>query len=160
MLSFILNWIGIGADYLASGLLFFGGATLAFYVAVAFPIPVVAPIVKWVGYVLMVLGVIFGFFSYGKSVGAADCYAAWRKADLQFQTDRQNQETAAANVASATATAQAQALAKQNDDLQKQIQNYQSKVAKAGSCRMSTIDDDRRLCNLLGNGAAGCKGSK
>ncbi|WP_213775134.1 hypothetical protein [Bradyrhizobium sp. dw_78] len=159
MLSFILDWIGISADYLVSGLFFVGGGFLAFYLGLIAPAPF-SSVVKWIGYVLMIIGVVFGFFSYGRSVGAADCYAAWHKADVAFEAAKQNQEANAGNVAASTAAAQAQTLTKQNDDLQKQIQKYQSSISPTATCRLATVDDDRRMCHLVGNGAAGCKNSK
>lgn len=160
MTSFILSWLGISADYLLSGILFFGGAFLSFYVGVVFAIPVVSSLVKWIGYVLMIIGIGFGFYSYGKSVGAADCYSAWHQADVAFDVAKQNQETTAGNVANKTATDQAQQLAQQYDDYQKQISKYQSTISPTATCRLPTVDDDRRMCNIVGNGVAGCKNSK
>lgn len=159
MLHFILDWIGISVDYLIAAAFFFGGGALLYFGTV-FAVPVVSSLVKYVAYVLMIIGVVFGFFSYGKSVGAADCYAAWHQADVAMADAKQKQETDAQTVASQTASAFEKKLADQGESFKKQIAQYESKISKADNCRSATVDDNRRLCNIVGDGIPGCENSK
>lgn len=157
MTAFILSWLGISVDYLISAALFVGGGAAVYF---GITIPLLGGILRWIGYLLMLAGIVFGAFSYGKSVGAVDCYSAWHQADIAAQTARQNQEANASDIAEKTATELANKLAQQNNDYQKQISQYQSTIAPTATCRLPTVDDDRRMCDIIGNNSPGCTNSK
>lgn len=160
MLGSIWQWIGIGAGYALAVALVVVGGYLAIYLG-ANPLNPFSKLFRYVGFLLIAAGIVTASYNYGKSVGAADCEAAWKAKDYDAAIARLKQEADAKALAAETAAKQAQDLAAQNDDQQKQIAQYQMAVSAAAvGCRISTSDDDRRMCELTGDAAPGCQPAK
>jgi hypothetical protein len=160
MIDLILERLGIGFDYLIAVALIVAGLYLALVLANSPAVALFSKALRYVGAVLVALGIAVGCIAYGKSVGAADIEAAWKAKNYEAQVARLKQEAAAKQIAADTAAAQADQLAKDNDAKQQLIAKYEAALAASPTCRRSSDDDDRMLCDVIGGAAAGCKHPK
>lgn len=158
--------LGIGVDYLIAAGMVAAGIYLAamFNLAATNPLSWLLTPLRYVGYALVVAGVAFGYGSFRESVGAAKCESAWKEKNLEQQVATLQRDLAAANLAAGLKAAEADSLAKQKQDSDDQITQWQdytnSLSSSLSACRRATADDDRRLCAIIGNRAAGCKPAK
>lgn len=161
-LNFALQWIGIGVEYLIAIALIVGGL----YIAILFSINSASPLawllkpLKIAGYVMAIVGLSIGLIAYGKTVGAADCQKRWQAANLQAQIDAAKRDVDIQKTAADLAKKQSEELATQNDELQRKVADYENATSNTPDCRRANPDDIRRLCAIIGNGAAGCPRSK
>lgn len=156
------HWLGLGLDYIVAGLFIAAGIYLAvfFNVAATNPLFWLLHPARYVGYALIGLGLVMGAVTYGKSVGAAECNAAWREKNLESKIARLEQERDAKAAAAKSAADNLQKIATEKETADEKVADYQTSIARlAGElavCRRASADDDRRLCAILGPGAAGC----
>ena len=156
MIEAILHGLSIGWGYVSALGLVVGGIYLGF-VLPANPIAVpFARLLRFVGVVMIAVGVGFGMYTLGRSNGAANCQAEWKNKNLEAEIARLKQEAAAKQLAADLAGRQAAVLADANADLQTKVNDYANSLRNADACRRSTRDDDRRLCDITGQSAAGC----
>jgi hypothetical protein len=152
-----LEWLSLLGWYVISIAELGGGGYLALFIAGVNPF---AKPLRYVGFVLIAAGLITGAFTFGRQIGGGIVEAAWQQKDYESQIAALKRDMDAKQVAADTAAAQAQQLASQNDDLQKQVSDYQDAAAHFDARRRATADDVRRLCNIVGNSAPGCQHSK
>lgn len=173
MLSFFVReWFGVTFDYALAGLAVAIGIALAFGLPAALTATGIPPWLqkllgvllvplRYIGYALIALGLIKGAVTYGKGIGAADCIAASKVAALQQENASLKRDLDAAKSAAEFRRKEADELAAQNRDLDDKVTAYANYAAglstSLGSCRRATGDDDRRLCDIIGNAAPGCK---
>jgi hypothetical protein len=173
MLSWLVKeWIGITADYIIAGL------AVAIGIALAFGLPAAAAStglppwavkllgfllvpLRYIGYGLIALGLIKGAVTYGKTLGSADCQAAWQAKNYEQQIVNLKRDLAAQKSAAEFKAQEAKDLAAQKANADEQITAYANYAAglstSLSACRRATADDDRRLCDIIGNAAPGCK---
>lgn len=165
--SSFLSWLGIAVDYVIAGAMIAGGA----YLAVLFDLNITNPLywilrpLRWVGIGLVACGIILGSYTYGKSIGtvggAAACYKEWERKNYEAQIEKLKQEAETKALAAENAEKALNEIMNQADSLQKQVDEYADELKKfplsVADCRRATADDDRRLCQLTGNTAAGCE---
>jgi hypothetical protein len=145
--------IGIAPDYLIAGGMVGAGILICLLYRSS---------LRYVGYALVVAGLVFGYGSFRDSIGGATLIqqiATWKQQVAILQRD-----LAAAKLAAGLKAAEADALAKQkqdSDDKISQWQDYTNSLSDSlRDCRRASADDDRRLCAIIGNKAAGCKSAK
>ena len=152
----ILDWLSFARDYLAALGLVVAGIYVGFVLpASAFAAPF-ARLLRFLGVVLIALGVGLGTYTLGRSNGAADCRAEWKSKNLEAEIARLKQEASVKQLAADLANRQAAELADANADLQTKVNDYANSLRNADTCRRSTRDDDRRLCDITGQSATGC----
>lgn len=156
ILDLFSTWLSIGVGYFVAVVLIVGGGYLAMFLG-ANPLNPFAKPLRYIGLLMIAAGLILAAFNYGKATGAADCQAAWKQKNYEAQIARLKQEAEAKKIAAESSAQQAQQLASQKDDLEKQVAEYQVSVRDLAACRRATVDDDRRLCDIVGRSAAGCK---
>ena len=158
----ISMWLGIWLDYAIAALMIAGGVYLAilFDLASANPLYWLLKPLRWAGIGIACAGVLFGGYTYGKSVGAEAVTTEWKAKNLEAQIERQKQELQARDEATKKVKEALEQIAEQKNDLEKQVADYQQAVAQLPVCRRATDDDDRRVCDIIGNAAAGCKPAK
>lgn len=160
------EWLAIYADYLWALALIAAGIYLAFGLAPptgSLWSKLLKPL-RWIGYGLMIIGIALAAVTYGRSLGAAECEAAWKEKNYEARIARLEQERDAKNVAAdATATSLKQ-LATEKEEADGKVAEYQTDIARlsneVAACRRATADDDRRMCQILGASAAGCRNSR
>lgn len=168
MLSWLTSFsvshaLGIGVDYLIAAAMVAAGIYLAafFNLAAANPLAWLLRPLRYVGYALVVAGVAFGYGTYRESIGAAKCAAAWKEKNLELQIANLSRDLTAAKTAAEFRKAEAERYAAQKRDDDEKINAYASYTeglsASLISCRRASADDNRRLCAIVGNAAAGCK---
>lgn len=156
MLSlFGIGWnpFGLMLDYVLAIILCGGGLYLAFtYAEIKF--------LRFVGILLIALGVFTGAVAYGRTQGAKDCIAASKVARLREELAAKQRDLDAMTAAAKEKSDAAATLAAQKENADEQVAdwtNYANKLAKdVAACRRATRDDNKRLCNILGNAPAGC----
>lgn len=156
MIDAILNHLSIGWGYLSALAIVVAGIYLGFVLPAN---PVAAPftrLLRFLGTMLIAVGVGLSMYTLGRSNGAADCQAEWKAKNLEAQIARLKQEAAVKQLAADLAGRQAAELADANADLQTKVNDYAKSLRNADACRRSTRDDDRRLCDITGHSAAGC----
>lgn len=159
--SWLSFWLGIDLSYLISGLLIAGGIYVGFVLGTANILNPIGKLLRDIGIGMIVVGLLLAWGTYKESIGAADCEARWKAANYQAQIDRAKQETAAHELAAQVAAEHAHELELQNADQQNQLEDYRAQTEKLQTaCRLPTADDDRRMCQLTGNSAVGCKPAK
>jgi hypothetical protein len=162
-ISDIWTWIGIGAEYVVASAMIAGGVYLSafFNLAATNPLFWLLRPLRYVGYALIGVGIALAAVTYGKTLGAASCEAAWKRKNLEAEIGRLKQEAKAKEDAAALAASQAKELARQKQDADEQIAEYQTSTGRLetalAACRRATADDDRRLCAITGSSAAGCQ---
>lgn len=156
MLDLFWTWASIGGGYLIAILLIVGGGYLAFVLG-ANPLNPLTKTFHYLGMALMGIGSVIGAINYGKGEGATECQAAWKAKNYEAQIERLKQEAEAKKIAANFAADLADQLTRQNDDLQKQVVEYSDAASKFPVCRHASDDDDRRMCDLTGRSAPGCK---
>jgi len=159
------NLFGIGIDYIISAVMVVGGL----YLGAIFTLPPTNPVswilrpLRYVGYALVVCGAAYGYGTFRESTGAARCQAAWKQKNYELRLLNMQRDLAAQKAAAAEKAAEAEELAKQKQEADDRIQSYATYAAglsdSLSSCRRATPDDDRRLCDIIGNGAPGCRAS-
>lgn len=169
---FVREWFGITIDYVLAGLAVALGVALAFGLPDAITATGIPPWaqkllgillvpLRYIGYALIALGLIKGAVTYGKSIGAADCISAAKVAELQQQNASLQRDLDAAKAVVAFKKTEAAELAQQKQDADQKVADYgksiESLSAAVRDCRNATADDNRRLCDIIGNAAAGCK---
>jgi hypothetical protein len=163
----ILTWLGISIEYIIAFAMIAGGAYLAalFDLAATNPLYWLLRPIRWVGIGLVVAGIIFGSVTYGKTVGMLQGGAAvrqeWEQKNYEAQIAKLKQEAEIRQAAAENAEKAMNEIMNQADALQKQVNDYGEDIKSLpkilANCRLSTIDDDRRLCKLTGDTAVGCK---
>ena len=159
-------YLGIGVFYVLSAILIAGGAYLAvlFNLAAANPLYWLLRPLRWVGICLVGLGIILASYTYGKSTGAAVVMAEWKAKNLEAKLERAQQESKAQQAAAETAKKEVERLAAEKGNQDEQIAQYQTATEQLSkeiaACRRASSDDDRRVCGITGNSAAGCKNTK
>lgn len=156
MIDIILLWLGIGVGYAVAGAMIAGGLYLVFVLGTN-PVNPLGKTFRFAGFVLIGSGLVLGAASYGKSIGAASEAAAWKAKNYEAEIARLRLESAGRQLAAATSAAAAAKLTSENDDAQRKIAEYQAALGAGAACRLPTSDDDRRLCDIIGRSAAGCK---
>jgi xanthine/uracil permease len=156
-------WLGFAAEYAGAALLIAAGI----YLAVFFTVTETSPWARFlrplrvIGLVLIGIGIGLACITYGKTLGATECNAAWREKNYEARIDRLNQQIEAKTAAAAAAQGSLKAIASEKDKADADVADYQVAVARlesaVASCRRATADDDRRLCQILGPAAAGCR---
>ena len=159
-MNFILTWLDVGFDYLVAAVLIVAGLYLAIVLCTSPALALFSRAIRFAGLALIGAGLIIGAIAYGEANGARKCEEAWKAKKYEAQIDRLKQERDAKNIAAAAAAQEAQQLASQNDDMQKQLVEFQDAARSLPTCRRATVDDDRRLCAILGAAAAGCRPSR
>lgn len=169
------QWLVPTLDYLLAGLLVAGGVLLAFalptFVAanpeiwlVKFVAGPLVWLLKYVGYVLIVVGIGKAAIAYGETVGAANCAAAWRAKNYEATIANLKRDNDALQAAAKAKDDEARTLAKQKETTDAQISDYIQATSKLSAslaaCRRASADDDRRLCDILGGAARGCRASR
>jgi chromosome segregation ATPase len=148
------TWFGLAADYVVAGLLIAGGLYLALTFASI-------GLVRFAGLLLIGLGVAVGCIAYGKASGAAECNAAWREKNYEARIARLEQQLDAKTQAAAAAQDSLKVIASEKEKTDATVADYQVAVAQlegaVAACRRATADDDRRMCQILGPAAAGCR---
>lgn len=173
MLSWLAQeWLGVTLDYVAAALIVALGLVLAFgldFASDAAWIPALGKKIikallkplRVIGCALIALGLVKGAVAYGKSIGAADCRAAAQAAALERQVNELTRDVNAWKAAAEFKDRELTRLAQQKEASDAQIADWKDKVGtlskSVARCRRATADDDRRLCQLIGNAAAGCK---
>ena len=158
----ISTWLGIWLDFIIAALMIAGGL----YLAVLFDLASTNPLfwllrpLRWVGIGLACYGLAFGFYAYGKSIGAEAVTAEWKAKNLEAQIERQKQELKAKDEAAKQVKDALQQIAEQKHDLETKVDEYAQAAAQLPVCRRATGDDDRRVCDIIGNAAAGCRPAK
>ncbi|MCW5693311.1 MAG: hypothetical protein KIT48_13200 [Pseudolabrys sp.] len=156
ILAGALEWLSFARDYLIALALVAGGAYVGFVLPAN---PWAAPftrLLRFLGVVLIALGVGLAMFTLGRSTGAANCEAQWKTKNLEAEIARLKQEAAVKQLAADLAGRQAADLVEQNTDLQTKVNDYAETLRNSAACRRATGDDDRRLCDITGRSAAGC----
>jgi len=159
----VAEWLGIGADYIFAGLAIAAGV----YLSAFFDLPPANPVawllrpLRYGGYALVIGGVAFGYGTYRESIGASRCEAAWKQKNYELQIANLTRDLNAQKAAAKEKADEATALAKQKKESDERIADYESSVqalsATVAACRRASPDDDRRLCNIIGDSAAGCR---
>lgn len=120
--------------------------------------------IRWLGFGMMFAGLLLIGFTFGRSQGAASCEAAWKAKNYEAQIAQLHQEASAKSVAAASAEKSLEELREKADAERSRIADYQSAVDHLSStlvtCRRASRDDDRRVCELIGNAAPGCANSR
>jgi hypothetical protein len=172
---FVGEWLGIALDYVLAAGLVVAGAFLAFgleaaVAALSLPAALkkigdalVSPL-RFVGFALIAIGIAKGCVAYGKSVGAADCIAQSRLAALQEENASLKRDLAAKQAAEDERKNEVAALAQQKQESDGKVNDYAASIEKLSAslsaCRRATRDDDRRLCDIIGDAAPGCKSAR
>lgn len=167
ILNPILTWLGISLEYIIAFVMVAGGAYLAtlFDLAVTNPLYWLLRPLRWVGIGLIVGGIILGSVTYGKTIGILQGGAAvrheWEQKNYEAQIAKLKQEAEIKQAAAENAEKALNEIMNQADALQKQVDDYAEDIKSLpkilSNCRLSTIDDDRRLCRITGDTAIGCK---
>lgn len=157
------SWLAIYADYLWALALIAAGVYLAFGVAPptgSLWSKLLKPL-RWLGYGLMIIGIALAAITYGRSLGAAECEAAWKEKNYEARIARLEQERDAKNVAADAATTSLKQLATEKEEADGKVAEYQADVsrlaAEVAACRRATAADDRRMCQILGPATPGCR---
>lgn len=160
MFFWLLEWLGITLDYAIAGVLIIGGFYVAEFVA-ANPLNPLSRLFHYLGLVAVCAGVVIAAAAYGQSRGAADCAAAWKAKNYEATIANLKRDLNAKSVAADAKAKEAEQLAAQKKDADDKInewQDYASKLSTTvAACRRATADDDRRVCDILGNAARGCQ---
>lgn len=158
----VATWLGIGFSYVAAAAL----VGLGLYLAVLFNLAATNPLswivrpLRFVGYAMVGCGLMMAAFTYGKATGAADCTAAWKEKNYEAQIVRIRSELNAKKEAAEVAEQLAQSLATDNLYTQRKLDDAQAAVRNLPACRRATDDDDRRLCDIIGDDAPDCRHSE
>lgn len=160
MLDWIALWLGIGLGYLMAAVMAAGGGYLAFVLGIN-PINPLSKLFHYLGLCLIGGAIALACVTYGKSIGAADCEAQWKAKNYEATVANLKRDLKAKQIAADAKAQEAQQLAEQKKDADAKInawQAYASKLsASVAACRRATADDDRRLCDVIGNAARGCR---
>lgn len=159
----VAEWIKLHLYYLEAAAAVGAGFYLyaLFDLAASNPLAWLLRPIRYFGLGLIVGGVAFGYGTFREGKGAADCLAAWQAKNLQAKLaalarDRDGWKMIAEFRASEIAL-----LSTMKDRADDKIAEHARAVAKlsaqARACRRATGDDDRRLCDLVGHRAAGCR---
>ena len=160
------HWLAIYADYLWALALIAAGVYLAFGIAppTGTLLSKLLKPLRWVGYGLMIIGIALAAVTFGRSLGAADCEAAWTQKNYEARIARLQQERDAKNVAADAAATSLKQLANEKEKADGKVAEYQADVsrlsAEVAACRRATASDDRRMCDILGPAAPGCHNSR
>jgi hypothetical protein len=146
----VLDWLGIGFDYVLAAAFIVGGL----YLATSFPIG----ILRFVGMALFAFGCVVAAYTFGRTggllEGGANKEAEWLAKNHAAQIARLEQERDAKSVAAETAASQAAQLAIQNGQIQGQVNDYAVSISQLSdalrACRRATADDDRRMYDIIG----------
>lgn len=160
------TWLTIYSDYLIALVLFAVGVYLAFGLGQPAN-PIMSRLLKplrWLGFGLMIIGTALAAVTYGRSLGAAECEAAWKQKNYEARIARLEQERDAKNVAADVAASSRKQLATEKEKADGQVAGYEADVARlaaeVAACRRATAADDRRMCQILGTAAPGCSNSR
>jgi hypothetical protein len=157
----VAQWLSLWGGYLAAaGAVVVGGYLLLFAVDGTR----LFRLRRYAGFVLVAAGVAGAALTFGRATGAADCMAAWRAKDYEARLAALAREVAAQKAAANSATQKLQELAGEHDGMQRQVDDYSEAAKKLAAdlieCRRATDDDDRRMCDITGNAAPGCRHSR
>lgn len=162
----VAEWFANARDYIIAAAMIGGGIYLSVFFDLAATNPaawLLRPL-RFVGYALVILGVAFAYGTYRESIGASKCEAAWKQKNLELKIANLQRDLDAAKIAANAKAEEAKALAAQKQDADDKLNSYASYAAglsaSIASCRRATGDDDRRMCDILGNAAPGCKPAK
>ena len=163
----ILTWLGISLQYIIAFGMIAGGAYLAavFDIAATNPLYWLLRPLRWVGIALVAGGLMFASFTYGKTTGILEGGSAvkqeWEQKNYEAKIAKLQQEAEIKQLAADNAEKAMNEIMNQADTLQKQVDDYAEEISTLpkvlSECRLSTADDDRRLCRITGNTAVGCK---
>lgn len=160
----LTEWIGIGAGYFVALALILGGIYVAFVLVAS---PWAAPfarLLRFAGLSMVGVGLMLAAFNYGKATGAADCQAAWKAKNYEAKITRLKQEADAKKTAAEEAEKSLKEIASQKEEADGKVADYQVSTARLAnalaSCRRASVDDDRRLCDIIGRSAPGCKSAR
>lgn len=162
----ILSWLGIALEYLIAAAMILGGAYLAvlFDLAATNPLAWLIRPLRIVGYALIACGLLLGAYTYGKSIGGAAIEAEWRAKNLEAEIARLRLERDAKTAAAEEARNAEQEIRSRNDEANQQLASYKAATDQLSgalaACRRATDDDVRRLCDITGRSAPGCKPAK
>ena len=170
-MSFVLNslmtWLGVTVSYVIAAAMVAGGA----YLSVLFDLAPTNPLywllrpLRWVGIALVAGGLMYGSYTFGRANGLIDGGAEvrreWEQKNLEAEIAQLKIEADARKLAQENAEKALNEIMNQADALQKQVDDYAQEITTLpkilSDCRLSTDDDNRRLCTITGNAAAGCK---
>ncbi len=162
----VTETLGTIGSYLLAGAFVAGGVYIAGFAEISDKsvfYPFVRPI-KYVGLGLAAFGIVLASAAYFKHVGAAQCEAAWKQKNLELQIANLRRDLTAARDAAQSKAEEAKVLADQKATADAKVSDYEASVEKMSrslsACRRSTADDDRRLCDIVGNAAPGCQPSR
>lgn len=138
----VFGWGGIGAIIatIAWVLWFFTPALLVTYKQQLLHIAVAATVFTVAqGY----------FFTTGYNAGEAECKGRWDAANIKAEKDKQDLAKSIAAEAEARVKAAQEELQKQSDSFQRQIDDYETRLAtrKGGDCPL-TDDDVKQLLDI------------
>lgn len=161
----ISTYLGIAADYLIAAALIAGGVYLAafFDLAATNPLAWLIRPLRFIGYALVGAGIMLSSYTYGKQTGAAVVTAEWKAKNYEMKIASLNRDIAAAKAATEAKDAEAKALEDQKRQSDDQLQDYAKYAAglsaSLSACRSASGDDDKRVCDIIGNAAPGCQSS-
>jgi hypothetical protein len=112
---------------------------------------------RFLGACLIVLGAANWLIAYGEKQATDRCVSAAQVKGLQDQIQQLTRERDAATVASEKAAEARKKLEEMSNEQQQQLDQWAAfaSTLHVGG-RAATADDDRRLCNILGNAPNGC----
>lgn len=156
-LELVALYVGVTVSYIIAAAMIGLGVYLAMFLGAN---PFAGPL-RFVGLCLIAAGMMIAAYNLGKANGAAACEAAWKAKNYEAQIARLRQERDAKDIAAATAAQQAEQLASENNESQRKIADYKETTdnlsGALAACRRASDDDDKRLCAITGQSAAGCK---
>lgn len=164
-MSLISTYLGIAADYLIALVLIAGGVYLAafFDLAATNPLAWLIRPLRFIGYGLVGVGLMLGSYTYGKQNGAAVVTAEWKAKNYETQIASLQRDLNAAHAAAESKAQEAQELEQQKRQSDDQLADYTKYAAglsaSLSACRGATGDDDKRVCDIIGNAAPGCQAS-
>jgi hypothetical protein len=162
----ITHTLGIGVEYIVSGVMVAAGIYLGavFNLAATNPFAWLLRPLRYVGYALVIAGVAYGYGTYRESVGGASVMAEWKAKNYEQQIANLKRDLGAAKLAAAFKAQEAKQLSEQKQEADGKIADYERSVQELSSavavCRRAAGDDDRRMCDILGNAAPGCRNSR
>lgn len=161
----VTETLGTIGSYVAAVLFVVAGVYLATFADVSETSPL-RPFLKplrYVGLGVASFGIVLASAAYFKHVGAAACEQAWRQKNLEAQIADLRQDNNALRAAASARADEARVLAQQKRTADAKLAQWQEYAGTLQSsvavCRRATRDDDRRLCELIGNAAEGCPAS-
>lgn len=157
-LDLIGLWLGVTVSYIAAFALIAGGVYLALFVSLTNPF---AKPLRFIGLCLIAAGCVFGAYTFGKAAGASACEAAWKAKNYEAQIARLRQERDAKDAAASEARDSLSKIAEEKGKADAKVADYEAATRNLSealaACRRASADDDRRVCDITGQSAAGCE---